>query len=66
MTQEELLDKMEKTMHLQSADRKRASQIFSAVEGMSIWEAKELLQRCISSFELLDIRYKCSFGSTTS
>lgn len=66
MTQTELLDKMEKSMHLQNADRERASQILNAVEGMSIWEARELLQRCIGSFELMDIRYRCSFGPTTS
>ncbi len=46
MTKEALLDLMQKRMRPRLDARERASQILSALEGMSIWDAKELLNMC--------------------
>jgi len=58
MSKEELLDRMKNVLRLRETDREKASQILDAVEGMSIWEARELLKRCIGALQLLDIRYR--------
>ena len=39
-------------------DKKRASQILKTVEGMRIWEARELLENCAVVLQLLEIHYK--------
>lgn len=52
---EKLLDKQ---THLRNEeDKKRASQILRAVEGLSIWEARELLEKCKTVFELMEVHY---------
>lgn len=58
MSKTELLDKTGTALHLKKEDRERASQILDAIEGMSIWEARELLERCIGALQLLDVRYR--------
>lgn len=65
MTKAELLDKMQERLHLKEADREKAAQILEAVEGMSIWAARELLERCIGALQLLDICYKELRDDTT-
>ena len=60
-----LLDEMQKQSHLKEADRERAAQILEAVEGMSIWAARELLERCIGALQLLDISYREPRDDTT-
>lgn len=47
-------------------DKKRASQILKAVEGLSIWEARELLENCATVLQLLEIHYRRSSDATTS
>lgn len=47
-------------------DKERASQILKAVEGMRIWEARELLERCMGALELTEIHYKEALEETTS
>ena len=54
---EALLEKMGESLHLKETDRERAAQILDAVEGMSIWEAGELLERCVGALQLLDITF---------
>jgi len=58
MTKEALLDKLQKNRLVKEKDRDKASQILDAVEGMSIWEAKELLEHCIGALQLLDVCYR--------
>lgn len=58
MTKEALLDKLQKNSLVKEKDRDRASQILDAVEGVSIWEARELLEHCIGALQLLDVRYR--------
>ncbi len=57
MTKEALLDKIQKHMRPNTNSRERASQILSALEGMSIWDAKELLNMCCEAIMLLDVHY---------
>lgn len=40
-------------------EKQRASQVLRAVEGLSIWDARELLRYCAEVLELLEIHYKC-------
>lgn len=60
MTKDELLDEMQKRSCIKEANRERASQILGAIEGMKIWEARELLGCCIGAIQRLDVRYKDS------
>lgn len=65
MSIEELLDQASKSrIHLEK-ERKRASQILAALEGLSVWEARELLEDCQSSIELLKVSYSLSCCDTT-
>lgn len=48
-----------------AGDKERASHILKAVEGLSIWEARELLEKCAAVLQLLEIRYKRSSDATT-
>lgn len=45
-------------------NRERASQILSAVEGLTIWEARELLGACADVLEGLAISYRTQCTST--
>lgn len=45
--------------------KERASQILRAVESMSIWEARELLQACSEVLEQTEISYNTSCSDTT-
>ncbi len=65
MTKVELLDEMQERLHLKESDTERAAQILKAVEGMSIWAASELLERCIEALRLLDISYRDLRDDTT-
>lgn len=47
-------------------DKERASQILKVVEGMRVWEARELLEKCAGVLELTEIHYKRSSSATTS
>ena len=38
-------------------DKKRASQVLRALEGLSIWKARDLLDRCARALELMEIHY---------
>lgn len=38
-------------------DKKRASQILKAVEGLRVWEARELLEKCAEVLQLTEIHY---------
>ena len=66
MTKSELLDEMQKRSHIKEADRERASQILEAIEGLRIWEARELLENCIGALQRLDVCYRESREDTTS
>lgn len=46
-------------------NKQRASKILRAVEGLGIWEAKELLESCIEWLNATKIHYKKSLGDTT-
>lgn len=52
---EKLLD--EQTRLHDEEDKKRAFQILKAVEGLSIWKARELLEKCIGILELTEVHY---------
>ena len=39
-------------------DKKRASQILKALEGLSVWKARELLEKCTEVLALVEIHYK--------
>lgn len=58
MTEAALLDEMQRQSQLKKADRERAAQILEAVEGMNIWAARELLERCIGALQMLDVSYR--------
>lgn len=40
------------------AEKKAASQILRALEGLRIWDAKELLGHCAKVLDLMEIHYK--------
>lgn len=40
------------------AEKKAASQILRALEGLRIWDAKELLRHCAEVLEMSEIHYK--------
>ena len=40
------------------AEKKAASQILMALEGLRIWDAKELLRHCAEVLEMTEIHYK--------
>ena len=48
-----------------STHKERAAQILRAVEGMSIWTARELLKACSSVLEQTEISYNASRSDTT-
>lgn len=58
MTKAALLDEMQEQSQLRKSDRERAARILEAVEGMSIWAARELLEHCIGALQLLDVSYR--------
>lgn len=39
-------------------EKQRASQILRTLEGMNIWDARELLRHCSEVLELSEIHYK--------
>lgn len=61
-----LLDEMQKQSRIKEVHRERASQILNAVEGMRIWEARELMEQCIGALQRLDVCYSESRDDTTS
>ena len=67
MDLENLIDKASGCVQLAclSTHKKRTSQILTALEGMSIWEARELLQACSSVLEQIEISYSVSRSDTT-
>lgn len=58
MTKTELLDEMQRQGRINDQTREKASQILEAVEGLSIWEARGLLEHCIGAFQLLSVSYR--------
>lgn len=66
MTKAALLDEMQKQSRVKGANRERASQILEAVEGLRIWEARELLENCIGALQRLEVCYRESRDDTTS
>ncbi len=58
MTKTALLDEMQRQSRIKKANRERASQILEAIEGLRIWEARELLENCIGALQRLDVCYK--------
>lgn len=66
MTKAALLDEMQKQSRIRETNRERASQILEAVEGLRIWEARELLEQCIGALQRLDVSYRESREDTTS
>ena len=49
-----------------SRHKKEASQILAALEGLSIREARELLEACHCSLELMEVTYNSFRCETTS
>lgn len=47
-------------------EKERTSQIFKVLEGMKIWEAKELLKECCDALDFTEIHYKEVRPATTS
>ena len=39
-------------------DKKRASQVLKSLEGLSIWEARALLDGCAKALEWMEIHYR--------
>ncbi len=66
MTKTALLDEMQRQSRIKETDRERASQILEAIEGLRIWEARELLENCIGALQRLDVCYRESREDTTS
>ncbi len=67
MDLESLLDKAgHGQMICLSKHREKASQILKAVEGLSIWEARELLQACGAALVRTEISYSSSRSDTTA
>lgn len=58
MTKDALLDEMQKQSCIKGVNRERASKILEAVEGLRIWEARELLEICIGALQRLDVCYR--------
>lgn len=65
MTKSDLLREMHGNAHIKIEHLEKASQILGAVEGLRIWEAKELLECCIGALQRLDICYRESREDTT-
>lgn len=59
------LDQLLENDRIHRKNRARASQILSAVEGMGIWEARELLGVCSDILESLTVSYKTPRSDTT-
>ena len=53
---EKLLDK--ENLFYNVEDKQKASQILRALEGLSVWKAKELLEKCAGVLDLTEIHYK--------
>lgn len=47
-------------------NKERATQILKAVEGMKIWEAKDLLEECIGTLNMVRVSYSRPCDDTTS
>lgn len=62
---ENQLNRLLESERIREKDRERASQILNAVEGMGIWEARELLGACSDVLEALTISYKTPRSDTT-
>jgi len=60
----ELLDRIQKTVGTKGNERGRASRILEAVEGMSVWEARELLKTCGDALLMTDVHYGRTCGET--
>lgn len=61
----EQLNLLLKDDRIHDKNRDRASQILKAVEGMDIWEARELLGVCADVLEMLTISYRMPRSDTT-
>lgn len=58
-------DRLLESDRIHDWNRDRASQILNAVEGMCIWEARELLGACADILESLTISYSTPRSDTT-
>ena len=61
---DKLLDEMQGRSLIKAEKKERASQILGAVEGLRIWEARELLEHCIGALQRLDVSYRESREDT--
>lgn len=61
---ENQLNRLLESGQIHSKNRERASQILNAVEGMEIWEARELLGLCANVLELLTVSYRMPHTGT--